>query len=78
MNSFFNSFRRSTCDTIFSETGILERPFITCSERVKQIYRKNVYQLRETLFEKLDSFTILFLISNLFALSKRRIEQLKL
>ena len=31
---------------------------ITCSERVKHIYPKNVYQLRETLFEKLDSFNI--------------------
>ena len=31
---------------------------ITCSERVKHIYPKNVYQLRETLFEKLDCFNI--------------------
>ena len=30
----------------------------TCSERVKHNYPKNVYQLRETLFEKLDSFNI--------------------
>ena len=57
-NSFFKSFRCSTCDTIFSKTGKLERYLITCSERVKQIYPKNVYQLRETLFEKLDSFKI--------------------
>ena len=58
MNSFFKSFRCSTCDTIFSKTGNLERHLITCSERVKHIYPKNVYQLRETLFEKLDSFNI--------------------
>ena len=56
MNSSFKSFRCSTCDTIFSKTGILERHLITCSERVKHIYPKNVYQLRETLFEKLGSF----------------------
>ena len=56
MNSFFISFRCSTCDTIFSKTGNLERHLITCSERVKYIYSKNVYQLRETLFEMLDSF----------------------
>ena len=31
---------------------------IRCSERVKHIYPKNVYQLRETLFDKLDSFDI--------------------
>ena len=49
MNSFSKSFRCSTCDTIFSKTGNLERHLITCSERVKHIYPKNVYQLRETL-----------------------------
>ena len=84
MNSFFKSFRCSTCDTIFSKAGNLERRLITCNERVKHIYLKNVYQLRETLFEKLDSFNIPYredqkvLISNLFALRKRRIKKLKL
>ena len=58
MNSYFKSFCCSTCDTIFSKTGNLERHLITCSERVKHIYPKDVYQLRETLFEKLDSFNI--------------------
>ena len=29
-----------------------------CSERLKHIYPKNVYQLQETLFDKLDSFDI--------------------
>ena len=43
MNSFFKSFRCSSCDTIFSKTGNLERHMITCSERVKHIYPKNVY-----------------------------------
>ena len=43
MNTFFKSFRCSTCDTIFSKTGNLERHLITCSERVKHIYPKNVY-----------------------------------
>ena len=33
---------------------------ITCSERVMRIYPKNVYQLRETVFEMLDSFNILY------------------
>ena len=31
---------------------------VTCSDRVKHIYPKNVYELRETLFEKLDAFSI--------------------
>ena len=58
MNSLFKFFRCSTCDTIFSKTGNLERHLITFDERFKHIYSKNVYQLRETLFEKLDSFNI--------------------
>ena len=58
MNSFFKSFRCSSCDTMFSKTGSLERHLMTCSERVKHIYPKNVYQLRETIFEKLDYFNI--------------------
>ena len=52
MNSFFISFCCCTCDSIFSKTGNLERHLITCSNRVKHIYPKNVYQLRETLFKK--------------------------
>ena len=56
--SFFKSFRCSSCDSIFSKTGNLERHLITCSERVNHIYPKNVYQFRETLFEKLDSSNI--------------------
>ena len=31
---------------------------VRCSERVKHIYLKNVYQLRKTLFDKLDLFDI--------------------
>ena len=90
MNSLLKSFRCSTCDTVFSKTGNLERLLITCSERVKHIYPKSVYQIRETIFQKLDFFIIPykkdqqllktwpFLISNPFALRKRRIKELKL
>ena len=56
INCFFISFRCSTCDKIFSKTGNLERLLITCSELVRHVYPRNVCQLRETLFEKLDSF----------------------
>ena len=42
----------------FSKTGNLERHLITSSERVKHIYPKNVYQLKETFFEKVNSFNI--------------------
>ena len=58
INSLFKAFSCTTCDTFFSKTGNLERHLVTCSERVKHIYPKNVYELRETLFEKLDAFNI--------------------
>ena len=58
INTLFNAFRCTTCDTFFSKTGNLERYLVTCSDRVKHIYPKNVYKLRETLFEKLDAFNI--------------------
>ena len=58
INALFKVFRCPTCDTNFQKTGNLERHLIRCSERVKHIYPNNVYQLRETLFDKLDSFDI--------------------
>ena len=58
INELFKAFRCTTCDTFFSKTGNLERHLATCSDRVKHIYPKDVYELRETLFEKLDAFNI--------------------
>ena len=58
INALFKAFRCSTCDTYFQKTGNLERHLVRCSERLKHIYPKNVYQLQETLFDKLDSFDI--------------------
>ena len=56
INALFKSFRCTTCDTFFSKTGNLERHLVTCSDRIKHIHPKNLYKLRETLFEKLDAF----------------------
>ena len=58
INALFKAFRCKTCDTFFSKTGDLERHLVTCSDSVKHIYPKNVCELRETLFEKLDAFNI--------------------
>ena len=58
IHALFKAFRCPTCDTYFQKTGDLERHLVRCSERVKRIYPKNSYQLRETLFDKLDSFDI--------------------
>ena len=48
----------TSCVTFFQKTGNLERHLVRCRELVKHIYPKNVYQLRETLFDKPDSFVI--------------------
>ena len=58
IKALFKALRCPTCDTYFQKTRNLERHLVRCSERVKHIYPKNVYQLRETLFDKLDSFGI--------------------
>ena len=58
INALLKAFRCTTCETFFSKTGNLEQHLVTCSHRVKHIYPKNVYELRETLFEKLDAFNI--------------------
>ena len=42
----------------FNRTFILERHSTICSERVKNVFPRNVCQIRESLFEKLDSFGI--------------------
>ena len=56
INAIFQSFRCPNCDTFFNRTFNLERQLTTCSERAKHFYPRNVYKIRETLFDKLDSF----------------------
>ena len=58
IHALIKAFLCPTCDTYFQKTGNLERHLVRCSERVRHIYPKNVYQLRETLFDKLGSFDI--------------------
>ena len=58
INALFKAFRCTACDTFFSKTGNLERNLVICSDRFKHVYPKNVYELREKLFEKLDAFNI--------------------
>ena len=49
INAVFQAFRCPNCDTFFNKTFNLERHLTTCSERVKNVYPRNVYQIRETL-----------------------------
>ena len=58
IHALFKAFRSPTCDTYFQKAGNSERHLVRCCERVKHIYPKNVYQLRETLFDKLVSFDV--------------------
>ena len=58
VNAVFQAFRCPNCDTFLCRAFNLERHLTTCSKRVKNVYPRNVYQIRETLFDKLDSFGI--------------------
>ena len=58
IHALFKVLRCPTCDTYFQKIRNLERHLVRCSDRVKHIYPKNAYQLRQTLFDKLDSFDI--------------------
>ena len=58
LNAVLRPFRCPNCYTFFNRTSNLQRNLTKCSERVKNVYPKNVYQTQETLFDKLDSFGI--------------------
>ena len=58
INAVFQSFRCPNCHTFFGGTINLDRHLTTCSERVKNVYPRNVYQIRKTFFDKLDYFSI--------------------
>ena len=58
IQAVFHFFRCPNCDNFFNKTFNLERHLTTRRERVKNVYPWNVYQIRETLFHKLDSFGI--------------------
>ena len=59
INAGLKAFRCPRCDTFFFEKiENLERYLTKYSERVKHLFPKNVYQVHETMFNKLDSFGI--------------------
>ena len=55
-NAVFQIFRCPNCDTFLNRAPNSERHLNTCSERVKSVYPRNIYQIRATVFDKLDSF----------------------
>ena len=58
MDSFFKCFRCPSCDCFFNRSNNFHRHLLTCKSRVRYIFPKNAYTLRETIFEKLDGFNI--------------------
>ena len=51
INAVFQSFRCPNCDNFLNKKFNLKRHLTTCSERVKNVYPRNLYQIRETLFD---------------------------
>ena len=60
INKFFKKFRCPSCDVFFNHSGHFNRHLRTCKERVKNIYPRGVYSLKETLFQKLENFSIAY------------------
>ena len=60
INKFFQKFRCPSCDVFFNHSGHFNRHLKTCKERVKNIYPRGAYSLWETLFGKLDNFSIAY------------------
>ena len=60
INKFFKKFRCPSCDVFFNHSHHFKRHLKTCKERVKKIYPRGAYSLGETLFEKLDNFSIAY------------------
>ena len=58
INAVYQAFRCPNSDTFFNRTFNLERHLRTCSEWVQNVYPRNVYHIRETIFDKLDSLGI--------------------
>ena len=58
MNALFKAYRCPSYEKFINKAGNLERHLTTFKERIKHVFPKNVYQLREILFDKLDSFKI--------------------
>ena len=60
INKFFKKLRCPSCDFFFNHSGNFNRHLKICKEREKNVYPRGVYSLRETLFEKLDKFSIAY------------------
>ena len=58
INSFFKCSRCPNCDNLFHESDHFIQHLLRSKDRVRHIYPENVYELSETLFEKLKEFNL--------------------
>ena len=58
IDSFYKCFRYLSRDTFFHKLDHFNQHLVRCKDRLKRIFSKNVYELRETLFEKLEEFNL--------------------
>ena len=58
IEGFFECIRCPSCDTFFDKSDHFDQHLLRCKDRVRHIYTKNVYELRKTLFEKLDEYNL--------------------
>ena len=60
INAVIKSFRYPSCDTFINKASSSKRHQTTCSDRVEILYPKNVYQTRETIFDRVVSLGITY------------------
>ena len=58
INAPFKAYRCSSCDHFIKTVQLLVRHLTTGKKRVEHVFLKKLNQLRETLFDKLDSVNI--------------------
>ena len=59
LNNLLKKFRCHTCDIFLSSTRNLLNHQTQCRENIKHVYPTGVYQLKETVFERLEDIRIL-------------------
>ena len=58
INTLLKNFRCHNCDKYFTKSSLLDRHLLSCDDKVKHTYPNGPYELRETIFEKLEGINI--------------------
>ena len=79
IDSFFKCSRCPSCNTFFHKSDHFNQHLLRCKDRLRYIYPKKVYELRETLFEKLEGFNFpAILLVSRFVILQRNLKKHKL